>query len=80
MIGKPAPVAAQTNAQQSWLDGREAGFITGAGVTIDGAYFVWWPRSDYSPALIAWSSWKRVSSLPASEITKRTRPWVEVSA
>jgi hypothetical protein len=34
----------------------------------------------YSPALIAWRSWKRVSSSLASEITKRTRPWAEVSA
>jgi hypothetical protein len=33
-------VAAQTNAQQSWLDGEEAGFITGASVTIDGAHSV----------------------------------------
>ena len=34
----------------------------------------------YSSDSIAWSSWKRVSSSLASEITKRTRPWFEVSA
>ena len=37
-------------------------------------------RGSYNPDSIARSSWKRVSSLLANEITKRTRPWVEVSA
>ena len=35
----------------------------------------------YSPDLIAWSSRKRISSsLLVCEITKRTRPWLGVSA
>ena len=38
-------------------------------------------NSGYSPDSIARSSRKRISpSLLVSEITKRTRPWLEVSA
>jgi hypothetical protein len=37
-------------------------------------------QTHYSPDSIARSSRKRISSLLASEITKRTWPWLEVSA
>ena len=39
------------------------------------------PAAGYSPDWMALSSRKRISlSLLVSEITKRTRPWLEVSA
>jgi hypothetical protein len=34
----------------------------------------------YSPASMAWSSSKRIGPLVLSAITKRTRPWLFVSA